>query len=137
MIRRSLVFLLLSAVALSCSDNTGPRGNESLAGIWRLQTVSGQELPYVLEDQGGRKVELMGETVELVVTGRQTMVTSFRVTEDGSVFLESIPAPGNYIVNGSTLLLTFDNDEDTYTATVNGDIMTIDDMGLSFVYRRE
>jgi hypothetical protein len=34
-------------------------------------------------------------------------------------------------------LLTFDNDEDTYTAIVKGDTMTIDDIGLTFVYRRD
>jgi len=65
------------------------------------------------------------------------MVTSFRVTENGSVFTESIPASGDYTVDGSTLLLTFDTDEDRYTAIVNGDTMTIDDIDHRFVYRRE
>ena len=134
MLRRSLLSLLLSALVLSCDDATGP---DDLLGTWRLETVSGQSLPFILEQDATRKVELTGETVTLLASGRQTMVTSFRVTENGSVFTESIPATGDYTVNGSTLLLTFDNDEDEYTAIVNGDTMTIDDIGLTFVYRRE
>ncbi len=134
MLRRSLLSLLSCLVVLSCGDATGP---DSLVGTWRLETVSGQPLPFTLEEDGGRKVELTGETVTLIASGRQTMVTYFRVTEGGSVLLESVPAPGNYTVNGSTLLLTFDADESMYTATVNGDMMTIDDIGLTFVYRRD
>jgi hypothetical protein len=134
MVRRSLVSLLLSVVVLSCKDSTGP---DDLLGVWRLETVSGQSLPFVLEQDGAFKVELTGETVTLQNAGRQTMVTSFRVTDGGIVSTESIPASGNFTVNGSTLVLTFDNDPETYTAIVNGDLMTIEDIGLTFVYRRE
>jgi hypothetical protein len=134
MLRRSLLPLLLSLLALSCDDATGP---SDLLGTWHLQSVSGQSLPYILEQDATRKVELTGETVTLLASGRQTMVTSFRVTESGSVSTESVPAAGNYTASGSTLLLTFDNDEDTYTAIVKGDTMTIDDIGLTFVYRRD
>ena len=132
--RRSLFFLLSCLVAASCDDSTGP---ETLVGTWRLETVSGQSLPYVLEEGGGRKVELTGETVTLLASGKQTMVTSFRVTEAGNVFLESIPAPGSYTVNGSIVLLAFDEDDATYTALIDGRTMTIDDIGLRFVYRRD
>jgi hypothetical protein len=134
MLRRSLLGLLVCLTVVACRDSTSP---VSLAGTWNLQTVSGQPLPYTLEDDGVTKIELTGESVTLLASGRQTMVTSFRVTDGGNVFLESIPAPGSYTVNGSTLLLTFDNDEATYTATVNGDTMTIEDIGLTFVYRRD
>ncbi|MGI9044251.1 MAG: hypothetical protein ACR2GK_09025 [Gemmatimonadaceae bacterium] len=98
MLRRSLLSVLISLVVLSCDDPAGP---DDLLGTWRLQTVSGQALPFILEQDGTRKVELTGETVTLLASGRQTMVTSFRVTEGGSVFVESIPAPGNYTVNAA------------------------------------
>ena len=134
MLRRSVLSLLLSVVVLSCRDAAGP---DDLLGIWRLQSVSGQSLPFVLEQDGTTKIELTGETVTLLPSGRQTMVTSFRVREGGNVFTESVPATGNYTADGATLLLTFDNDEDTYTALVDGDTMTIEDIGLTFVYRRD
>ena len=110
MLRRSFLFLLMSAVVVSCDDATGP---DDLLGTWSLQSVSGQSLPYILEQDATVKIELTGETVTLLASGRQTMVTSFRVTDGGVVSTESVPASGNYTVNGSKLLLTFDNDSDT------------------------
>jgi hypothetical protein len=135
MLRRSLLFLLMSVVVLSCDDTTGP--DDDLLGTWSLRSVSGQSLPYVLEQDATVKIELTGETVTLLASGRQTMVTLFRVTDGGVVSTESVPASGNYTVTGSTLLLTFDNDTDTYTAIVKDGNMTIDDIGLTFVYRRD
>jgi hypothetical protein len=135
MLRRSLLSVVVSFVVLSCGDSTAP--TNPLIGTWRLQTVSGQPIPYILEQDAGRKVELTGETVTLLASGRQTMVTSFRVTESGKVTLEDVPAPGSYTVNQSTLTLRFDTDSDIYTAIVNGDTMTIDDIGLTFLYRRD
>ena len=135
MLRRSLLSLLVSFVVVSCGDTAGP--NRELIGTWRLQTVSGQSLPFILTQDGTSKLELTGETITLLASGRQTMVTSFRITEGSLVTLENIPAPGSYTVNGSTVLLTFDDDASTYTATLNGDAMTIDDIGLTFVYRRD
>ena len=131
MLRRPLVSVLVSLVVLSCGDTTSPAN--TLIGTWRLETVGGQALPHILEETASRKVELTGETVTFAATGRQTMVTSFRVTEGGNVTTESIPAPGNYTVNGSTLTLTFDTDPSVYTAVVDGNTMMIDD----YLYRRD
>jgi hypothetical protein len=135
MIRRSALFVLTSFVVLACSDST-TTPKDPLLGTWSLETVSGQPIPYILEQVGARKVELTGETVTLLATGRQTMVTSFRTTESGVVTTENIPAPGKYTVNGTTLTLSFDADSDIYTAFVTGETMRIDDMGLTFIYRR-
>ncbi len=65
------------------------------------------------------------------------MVTTFRVTEGSNVFPESIPDGGTYTVNGSTLTFRYDSDGSSDIATVTGDTMTLDDIGLTFVYRRE
>ena len=135
MLRRSLLSLLFSLVVTGCGDTAGPR-NE-VVGTWRLQTVSGQHLPFILEQEGAYKVELTGETITLLEAGSMTMLTSFRLTDGGIVFSESIPGPGNYSVNGSTLTLTFVEDGSVLVAKVNGDTMTLDDIGLTFVYRRE
>ena len=140
MLRRSLLSMLVSLVVLACGDSTSPTTptkTDPLLGTWRLQTVSGHPIPYILEQDGARKVELTGEDVMLFAAGKQTMVTFFRTTEGGNVSTESVPAPGHYTVNGTTLTLTFDADEDIYTAIVNGDTMTIDDIGLTFLYRRD
>ena len=135
MLRRSLLSLLVSFAVLSCSDSTAPE--DKMLGTWRLETVSGHALPFILEQDETRTVYLTGETITLLESGSMTMVTSFRVTDGGTVFTESIPGPGNYSVNGSIVSMTFVEDGSTLTATVNGDLMTLDDIGLTFVYRRD
>jgi hypothetical protein len=130
---RRLIPSLLALALLSCSDSTSPA--DILHGTWDLETVNGQPVPYILEQNAGLKLELTGETVTLLPAGRQTMVTYFRLTESGIVSTEAITAPGSYTRSGRTLTLSFDSDTDTYTATLDGDLMTIDDMGLRFVYR--
>ena len=80
MLRRSLWYLLVSVAALACQDVTSP---SSLLGACRLESVSGQSLPYVLEQNATRTEELTGETLTQLAEGRQTMVTYFRVTEGG------------------------------------------------------
>ena len=135
MLRRSLLSLLISLAVLSCGDATGP--NSKAVGTWRLQTVNGLSLPFTLEGDGANKLELTAETLTLIASGKVTMVTAFRVTDGGNVSTESIPDAGTYIINGSTVSFTFPSDGSTPTATVSSNTMTLDDIGLTFVYRRE
>jgi hypothetical protein len=106
-------------------------------GTWRLQTVNGLPLPFTLPEEGVDKLELTAETITLIASGRVSMVTTFRVTDGGNVSAESVPDAGTYAVTGSTVTFMFDSDGSTPTATVNGDTMTLDDIGLTFVYRRD
>jgi len=95
-------------------------------------------LPFILEGSGANKVELMAEAITLGASGRFTMVTTFRSTQGGNVLpLESVPDAGTYAINGSTVNFKFDSDGSTPSATVNGDTMSLDDIGLTFVYHRE
>ena len=135
MLRRSLLSLIIPLIVLACDDGTGPRNN--IPGTWRLETVSGQPLPFILEQDGATTVKLTGETITLLESGSMNMVTSFRVTEGATVTTESYTGPGTYSIAGSTVSMTFIEDGSTLVATVNGDLMTLDDIGLTFVYRRD
>ena len=134
MLRRVLLSLV-PLLILGCSDATGP--GPGVAGTWRLQTVNGAPLPFILDEPGVDKLELTGEVITLVGPSSVTMVTTFRVTVGSNVFTESIPDNGTYAVDGSTVRFTFESDGSTPTATVAGNTMTLDDIGLRFVYRRD
>ena len=135
MSRRTLPSLLVCAFLLACSDSTSP--NEGVEGTWRLQTVNAQALPFTLAQSGTFKEELTGEVMTLMAPGSLTIVTMFRYTEGTNVFSESIPDEGTWTVNGSTVTITWESDGSTSTATVSGDTMTLQDIGLTFVYRRD
>ncbi len=135
MLRRNLQTLLVSLLLLACSDAAGPvRGVE---GTWRLQTVNGLALPFTLPESGVDKLELTGEVITLVAPRSLSIVTTFRVTDGSDVFPESVPDGGTYAVNGSTITFTWDSDGSTSTATVSGNTMSLQDIGLTFVYRRD
>ena len=135
MLRRTVPFLLVCSVLLACSDATSP--NQGVVGTWRLQTVNGLALPFTLAQSGVDKEELTGEVMTLMAPGSLTIVTMFRYTEGSNVFAESVPDEGTWTVDGSTVTLTWDSDGSTSTATVSGNTMTLEDIGLTFVYRRD
>jgi len=135
MLRRTLLSLLVCSPLLACSDAAGP--GQGVAGTWRLQTVNGLALPFTLSESGMDKEELTGEVITLVAPRSLTIVTTFRVTEGSNVFSESIPDEGTYAVNGSTVTFTWDSDGSTSTAAVSGNTMTLQDIGLTFVYHRD
>jgi hypothetical protein len=108
-----------------------------VAGTWRLQTVNGLPLPFTLSETGMDKEELISEVITLAAPGSLTIVTAFRYTTGSNVFSESIPDEGTYAVDGSTVTITWDSDGSTSTATVSGNTMTLQDIGLTFVYRRD
>ena len=135
MLRRALRLLFVPLLTLACTDTTGP--TTPTVGTWRLQTVDGLALPFTLEESGAFKLELTGEVMTLDAQGRVDMVTNFRVTDGGDVFTESIPDVGSYVVNGSSVVFTFPSDGSTATATVSGRTMTLEDIGLTFGYRRD
>lgn len=135
MLRRSLLSLLTGFLIAACNDATGAA--DGVVGDWRLQTVDGLQLPFTLTQNEVDRLELTGESMALFASGRFTMVTTFRVTDGSNVFPESIPDDGTYTVNGSSVMFRFNSDGSTATATVNGNAMTLNDIGLTFLYRRE
>ena len=136
MLRSFFLSLFVCLLGAACKDSTGP--NAGAVGTWRLQTVDGHGLPYTLEQSGQFKMDLTSEVMTLEASGRVTMVTTFFVTDPpNNPFSESVPDEGTYLVNGSTISFTFPSDGSTPSATVSGDMMTLEDMGLTFVYRRD
>jgi len=123
MLRRILVLSLLSVLIVGCGDDTGP--DDALLGTWQLQTVDGQPLPADLGEDG----IVTAEVYTLREGGLFTMTTTFPS--------ETIPDNGTYVVDGSTVTFTYASDGSTDVATVDGDTMSLDDIGHTFVYRRD
>lgn len=130
-----ILLSLAPLLIIACSDATEP--GPLVEGTWRLQTVNSLALPFTLEEPDVDKLELTAETLTLVAPSSAAIVTTFRVTDGANVFTESIPDVGTYAVNGATVTFTFPSDGSTFTATVNGNTMTLQDIGLTFVYRRD
>jgi hypothetical protein len=132
MLRRSLLLMLASTLAFACSDSTRPE--YTLTGTWSLQTVNGQPLPFTLPETGE---VVSAESLTLLASGRFTMTTTFRETINGNVTLESIPDAGTYVVSGMTLTLMYESDGSNDVGTVDGNMITLEDIGQLWAYRRD
>ena len=131
MLRRTLQSLLVLMVIVGCDDSTRPQ--TTLTGTWSLETVNGKPLPFTLPETGE---VVTAEVVTLEASGHFIMTTTFRFTDGNRVFTESVPDTGTYVVKGFTVTLTYNSDGSTDMATVNGDLMTLEDIGQVWVYRR-
>ena len=135
MLRRITVLSLISLLIVGCGDDTGP--DAGLVGTWRLQSVDGQPLPWILEEPGVDKLEVTEEIYTLREGGLFSMTTTFRVTDAGAVSSETVPHNGTYIVDGSSVTFTYTSDGSTDIAAIDNVTMTLDDIGHTFVYRRD
>ena len=133
MLRRTLLSLAVSLLAVGCGDDDPVSPATVLAGTWNLVTVNGQPLPFTLP---GTSEVVTAESFTILATGRFTMVTTFRFTEGANVFSESIPDGGTYVVNGPIVTFTYDSDGSTDVATMNGDTFILEDIGRAWRYRR-
>jgi len=135
MLKRITVFSLISLLIVGCGDDTGPEAG--LVGTWRLQSVDGQALPWVLDEPGVDKLEVTEEIYTLHEGGVFSMTTTFRLTDNGEVSSETVPDNGTYTVDGSSVTFTYASDGSTDVATVASSTMTLDDIGHTFAYRRD
>ena len=135
MLRRILVLSLISLLIVGCGDDTGP--DAELVGTWHLESVDSQALPWVLDEPGVDKLEVTEEIYTLREGGLFSMTTTFRVTDAGAVSSETVPDNGTYTVDGSTVTFTYASDGSTDIAAIDNVTMTLDDIGHTFVYRRD
>jgi hypothetical protein len=128
---------LLIALGTACSsdDSTGPE--TSVAGTWTLQTVNGFDLPYVVAQSGGDKVEVTADVLTVADGGAFTELTTIRVTTGGVATTQSVPDAGTYTVNGTAVTFHFQSDGSSGTGTLTGNTLTVATQGVSLLYRKQ
>ena len=134
---RFIACLLLVVTAACGSDAPSEPTPASLAGTWRLQTVNGSGLPFVVAQLGTDKVELTSDVLTVAASGSFTQMTQIRVTQSGQVSTESVPDAGSYTLNGTAVSFTFDSDGSTGTGSLSGNALTVAASGFALVYRKQ
>ena len=134
---RFLACLLLVAVAACRSDGPTDHTPVSLAGTWRLQTVNGNGLPFVVPQTVVDKMEVTSDALTVAASGTFTQETQIRTTESGQVTTETVEDAGSYTLNGTAVTFTYDSDGATGTGSVSGNTLTVAVGGLALVYRKQ
>lgn len=130
------LFFALLAVAIACSDSTGPT-KASVAGTWTLQSINGVTLPVVIDQSLTSKLEITGDVLTVSSSGSFTQATSFRLTQNNVVQTQTIPDAGSYVLSGSTVTFQFQSDGSTGTGTLNGNTMTVTAGGSTYIYMKQ
>jgi hypothetical protein len=111
-VQRSPLAMALVATALTLST-WAPAEAQAAAGdrTFQLATVTGSQLPVVLEEEDGCREELLSATLALSSTGRWTLTTSERETCGNDVELDEDTDVGMFRITGQTVqFLDIDGD---------------------------
>jgi hypothetical protein len=133
---RRLIPLVL-AVAIACgSDSPTQPTTTSIAGTWSLTSVNAIALPFVINQSGADKVELVGDVLTATATGTYTETLSYRETLNGVVTTTTEPDDGTYTINGNAITLN-SSANGSITGALSGNTFTLVDQGFVFLYTRQ
>src|ERR1041384_7488815 len=99
-LRTLLMIAMVAAVPAACGDSvTGPaRGHE---GTYVLERVNGATLPYLAEQVGTYRLDIVGGTLTLRADGTYSGAVVSRETNDGSPVTANRPSTGTFTVDGA------------------------------------
>lgn len=103
----------------------------SWVGVYTLISVDGREVPARVV-QNGVTLEVRAGTFTLAADGNCTSRTVFVPPSGGEVARE---VGATYVKDGATLTMHWEN-AGTTVGTLEGDLFTMDNAGMVFVYRR-
>lgn len=132
--RRLLVLALAAATTMAaagCSDSTGP--GDSLAGSYSLRTVNGSSLPVTVVVSAGYQLDVIGGSINLDAQGNYTGITTYRETYSGQPSTQyNDTITGYWTLTGNQLTLVDNSTGATYTGTVSGSSITLNDQGSGY-----
>lgn len=121
MTRRSAVAALLALALAACGDSTGPG---DATGTFRLRTINGDALPYVLEQDGTSRLEITGGKRILDTDGSYIEVIRARFTVGGDSDEEEFFVSGTYERSGSAVTFVTPGG-DTEDGRLDGGVLTV------------
>ena len=124
--------LVTAACAVGCSPTTSPL---DLVGTYTLRSVAGQPLPYLVEQAGQTRVEVVDDLLILASGSTYSEVGHKRITSGGITTVGAVVDAGSFsrrnndITMGSLLI-------GSWRGTVEGNTLTLVQQGLTLVYQK-
>jgi len=130
------VFTVATVLLAGCGGDAGtPPMQATLAGTWNLATVNGTPLPFVIQP-ANPKIEILSDKLVLTASGSFAHSILARQTSGGTITTQNIEDGGTYQASGTTASFTF-NDGSLGTGTVDGNSLTVADVGYALVYVKQ
>ena len=135
-VRSAGLVLASLAILSSCTTLDGITGAERVTGTYELATVNGFQIPAIVYQEPGYRLEILSAAFTLEDDGTFTEAAIVRETINGQTATRSSESFGYYdYYNGE---LTFDesNGHRYYGSLDGGFTLVIEDEGVRMVYRR-
>ena len=133
---RTVLALLIAPLMFACGDDdaSGP-DNETVAGTYILRTVNGQNLPFIIIDQPGYRLEVLSDQYTLNADRTFITAATFRETEDTTVTTSDDTYNGTWQLSAGTMNLTSGGGIET-AAFSGGNTLTFTGNGFTVIYRK-
>lgn len=135
----SVLALTLATVLAACGSSdkaTGPTA-ATLAGVWNLQTINGNNLPYPVVAVGADHIDVVSDVITANANGTFSQLTTLKITQSGQTQTQTQPDNGTWSLSGTAVTFSFQSDGSTGTGTLNGNTLTVAEGGLSAVYKKQ
>ena len=133
---RSVGIMLASlAILSSCTALDSITSAGRVRGTYELWTVNGDQVPAIVYQEPGYRLEVLNAAFTLEDDGSYTEAGIVRETINGQTSTRSSSSSGYYdYYNGE---LTFDESSGRrYYGSLDGTTLVIDDQGVTMTYRR-
>lgn len=128
--------IALTLALLGCGDPVAPEDN--FAGTYRLQTVNGQSLPYVVAQSGQNTVAITSDQMVIADGGSWSEVITYRLIENGAMRTETSSDGGAWVRVGTTLnLYSGTATTTTYSGSITANALTFTDASFTQVFVKE
>ena len=131
------LLLALASLTLACTYDSLTTPTQSLlTGKWNLTSVNGTALPYLVSQLGGKKAEVIADTLTMGESNTFSEVTVVRTTQNSDVTTQRITDAGSYQFNSAAITFHFGSNNSIGSGTVTGKTMTVITSGVSFSYKK-
>ncbi len=134
-VRSAGILLASLAILSSCTALDSISSAGRVRGTYELSTVNGYQVPAVVYQEPGYRLEVLSAAFTLEDDGTYSEAGIVRETINGQTTTRSSSSYGYYdYYNGE---VTFDeNGGRRYYGTIDGQTLVIDDQGVRMSYRR-
>ena len=140
---RKMTLMLLAAatamgVACSDSNNDSVTGVNVIAvdGVYLLQAVNGQTLPYLLYQQDSTTVNALDGHLEITTTGTWTEKVTVQTVSGRDTTTEIASASGVLFRSGNTLMFADLDNNPYYTGTATANRLDLNAGSATIVYTK-
>jgi len=125
---RSLAYVAMFAVltaAAACGGDSpsAPATPKTPDGSYTISTVNGKSLPVAIFADTNYTYEVMSGSLVLTTDGKYSVVTKFRQTIPGNVSIFPDSTGGTWVLSGTSITFTNNDDKSTDTASwANGQL---------------